>query len=70
MEIGIVFLLFVVFILLATGIWIFALVDVIKSSFRNENEKLIWVLIIIFTGFIGAILYYAISEGKRKPDRF
>jgi len=38
--------------------WIFMLVDSIKRKYRSENDKIVWVLVIIFTGFIGAIIYY------------
>ena len=36
---------------------IIALVDILRSEFSGNN-KLIWVLVILFTGFIGAVLYY------------
>ncbi len=54
---------FVVFV-----IPIIALVDIIKSEFKGSNDKLIWVLIVLFTWIIGAVLYYFIGrEQKLNP---
>jgi len=50
------------------GFWIWALVDVIRvsddSMFRAGN-KLVWVLVVVFTGWIGAIIYLAV--GRPQP---
>lgn len=44
---------------------IIALVDVIRSEFRNSNDKLIWVLVILFLNIIGAALYLIIGRNQR-----
>lgn len=52
----------------AIGIWIWALVDAIRvpdDSMYNEGNKLIWVLVIVFTGTIGAIIYLIIGRPPR-----
>ena len=44
-----------------TVFWIMMLIDVIRredKEFKTNNEKLIWVLVIIFTHIIGALIYY------------
>ncbi|HLX61288.1 MAG TPA: PLDc N-terminal domain-containing protein [Planctomycetota bacterium] len=51
--------------LILTVVWIVALVDCIKNEPSTGNDKLIWILIIILTGWVGAILYFVI----RKPQR-
>lgn len=43
---------------------IVALIDIIKSQF-NGNDKLIWVLVVLFLSFIGAILYFIIGRKQR-----
>jgi len=67
------FLLFGPFLLIwlaATAVWIWAIVDVVKvpddSMFRAGN-KLIWVLVVVFTHVIGAIIYFAV--GRPEPGR-
>jgi len=40
-----------------------ALIDILKGSF-NGNDKIIWVLVVIFLGILGTILYYFIGRNK------
>ncbi|WP_080058206.1 PLDc N-terminal domain-containing protein [Spirosoma aerolatum] len=42
-----------------------ALVDVVRSEFRGSNDKLIWVIIIVFLNIIGALLYFFIGRNQR-----
>ena len=42
-----------------------ALISVLMNNFPG-NEKVIWVLIIIFLPFLGSVLYFLIGRGKRK----
>ncbi len=49
--------------------WVLMLVDAIQRKFKEPNEKLIWVLIIIFAHIIGAILYYFLIKKKDKHRR-
>ena len=60
------FYLFILGIIIASlVIWIFMLVDVAKRDFKNDNDKIIWVLIVALTGIIGAIIYYFVIK---KPE--
>ena len=52
------------FILLIPVLWIVALVDILKNNFR-ENNKLIWILIVIFVPIIGMILYFIIGTNQK-----
>ena len=38
--------------------WIWMLIDCIKRNFRNDVEKILWIVIMIFASWIGAIVYY------------
>lgn len=53
-------------IALAVVLPILALVDILTSEFE-QNEKLIWVLVVIFLNLLGAILYFLI--GRRSKIR-
>lgn len=46
--------------------WILMLVDAAKRNFKQENDKLMWVLIIVLTGIIGSTIYYYVVK---KPDK-
>jgi len=52
------FILFVIFLPLI------ALISVLTSEFRG-NDKIMWVLIIIFLPFLGSVLYFAIGRDRR-----
>jgi hypothetical protein len=63
---GILFFLFVAFIgLLAFAFWIWMLVDAIQNQGLTGNERLIWVLVIVFLHFLGALIYFFAGRGKK-----
>ena len=51
-----------------TALWIWALVDCATKEPDTGNTKLIWILIIVFTHIIGAILYFAVRRPERKRE--
>jgi len=55
-------LIFLVLVILPTLI---ALIDVLRSNFRGNYGKLIWVLIILFLNVVGALLYLFIGRNQR-----
>jgi ATP-dependent Zn protease len=68
-PIDFLFLLFPLIILTisiaSTILWIWALVDCAINETDEGNNKLVWVLIIVFANAIGALLYLLI----RRPER-
>lgn len=44
--------------------WIVMLVDAIQRKFKGPNDKLVWVLVLIFTQLIGAVIYYFVVYSK------
>ncbi len=56
--------LFLLLFLLVVPLWIIALVDVLKSDFKG-NEKLVWLLVVIFVPFIGSLCYFFIGRKQR-----
>jgi hypothetical protein len=66
---GLLFLVFAVLGVALLAFWIWALVDCVQvpdDSMFQSGTKLIWVLIIVFASWIGAILYVAIGRPKRE----
>ena len=43
---------------------IIALIDILRNEFEGSN-KIIWVLVVLFFGLIGAILYYFIGRKQK-----
>jgi len=58
------FCLFLPLGLAAFGLWIWALIDVLTHEFEG-NDKVIWILVIIFLNWLGALLYLFI--GRKHP---
>lgn len=62
----IVFLIFLLMWLamLALGIaglvfWVFMLIDVFqRKNWLDENQKILWIVLIILLGWLGALVYY------------
>ena len=54
--------------LLGTAFWIWMLIDCATKESSEGNDKLVWVIIIVFTYLIGAALYFFIRRPKRITD--
>lgn len=59
------FLVFGVVGILGTIFWIWMLIDCVTKETDVGNSRLIWVLIIVFTHIIGALIYYFVRKQKR-----
>jgi hypothetical protein len=47
------------------GFWIWTLIDLLRSDFEDENNKIIWLLLVIFLPVIGVILYWLIAPDQK-----
>ncbi|MDF2156519.1 PLD nuclease N-terminal domain-containing protein [Algoriphagus sp. CAU 1675] len=56
---------FLIFGLLYTVLWVYCLVDILRSNFKDPNMKLIWIIIILFAQVIGALVYLAIGKSTK-----
>ncbi|WP_213188586.1 PLDc N-terminal domain-containing protein [Cloacibacterium caeni] len=66
LSLSILHLVFVLFIILLPSVlWIFALIDILKSNFKDSTNKIIWVLIVLLLPVLGSILYF-IFGGQQK----
>ena len=53
--------------LLLIGLWVYTLFDCLRSEFVEPNQKLIWVILIVFVPFLGPLMYLGMSKkGKIK----
>lgn len=59
-------LFFLPVVLLATVFWVWMLVDCATKEPSQGNDKIIWILVIIFTHWIGALIYYLVRRPERK----
>jgi hypothetical protein len=59
---GILLTLFIILFVILLPL--LALISVLMNDFRG-NDKVMWVLIIIFLPFLGSLLYFLIGRDKR-----
>ncbi len=52
--------------LVTFAFWIWMLVHAITNDGLTDIEKLIWVIVILFTHFIGAVIYFFVGRPKRR----
>lgn len=41
-------------------VWVWALVDCLTRHFPSTSERVIWLLVILFGHFVGALIYLAV----------
>ena len=59
-------LLIVIAALIAGVFWCWMLVDCILKESNENNERIVWLLVIILTNFFGAILYFFMRWARRQ----
>ncbi len=70
MALGLLVWLFFVFgaVLLGIGgtaLWVWMIVDCATREPDEGNDKLVWILVIVFTHWVGALIYLRV----RRPER-
>ena len=60
-------LIWQILMILAITLPIIALIDILRNDFKGNN-KLIWVLVILFTSLIGVLIYFRYGT-KQKITR-
>ncbi len=70
---GLVIFLFILLWIMIVGgsvfltvIWILMIIDVAQRKFKESNDKIVWILVVILTSWIGAIIYYFVIK---KPNK-
>ena len=57
-----------ILILIVLVIPLIAIIDVVKSSFKESVNKIVWVLVVILLPILGAILYFIIGRNQKKAN--
>ena len=55
---------FIFIILFVPILIISALVDILKNEF-NGNNKIVWILVVLFLPFLGSLLYFGIGRNQK-----
>ena len=63
---------FVIIVLFFIGLWLWMLIDAFKREdwpSNSKDSKILWILVVFFAGWIGALLYYIIVYQKMKNNQ-
>lgn len=63
--------LFLLFILVGLfAIWIWALIDIITSKFKDDIMQIVWLIVVFFLPFLGVLIYLLIGRSMKRipPD--
>ena len=65
------FLIFIPLVLIVMALvvfWIWMLVDCATKEPSAGNDKIVWILVIVFTHWIGALIYFLVRRPERKKQ--
>lgn len=51
------------------GFWVYALIDMIRSDYKESHMKLIWASLIVFVPIIGTFLYLSLNRRTKNVFR-
>jgi hypothetical protein len=51
--------------LFCCAFWIWMIIDCATKEPSEGNDKLVWIVIIVFTHIIGALIYYFVRRPRR-----
>lgn len=46
--------------------WIWMIIDCAKRDFRKDVEKIVWIIIIVLAGWLGALIYFFVVKNSNK----
>ena len=61
---GVCMLVFAVLGIAILAFWVWALIDAIKNPRLTDNERLIWIIVILLTNSLGAVIYLIVGRKK------
>lgn len=61
-------LFFIIFVLGGFAVWLYALIDVIRTPDHQyeAGTQLVWVLVVLFANIVGALIYLAIGRPRQR----
>ncbi len=49
-------------------LWLYALVDILRSEFKIPSNKIIWLLMLMFIPFLGMIFYFVFGQKQKEEE--
>ncbi|BAO54970.1 PLDc N-terminal domain-containing protein [Nonlabens marinus] len=54
-----------ILVLSLIGLWIYCIVDIARSTFKKDDNKLIYILVVVLAPVIGILLYLALWQKEK-----
>ncbi len=64
-TIGIWQILLLIIIAVLIILPVIAIIDITKSEFKGGNDKLIWILVVLFFNPLGTLIYFLIGKDQK-----
>lgn len=67
--VGILIFWFIILMLVFAGVifWLWMFIDcLVREEFEGPNDKIVWILVLLFTSLLGAILYFFLVRRRYK----
>ena len=49
----------------AAVLWVWCIVDILRSDFRRDNDRVLWLLLVLLVPVLGTILYVMMSRDQK-----
>ena len=46
------------------GSWLYAIIEIVSDDYKNDTDKIVWLLLVFFLPFVGTIVYFSIGRNK------
>lgn len=63
---SLIFMSFMALGVFLTVFWIWMIFDCVKNEPSTGNDKVVWLLLLIFTHWIGALIYFFVRKAPRQ----
>jgi hypothetical protein len=65
-SIGWIFAIIGIIVVIGTAFWIWMFIDCIKRDFK---DKTLWIILLLLTNSLGAIIYFFVVKNKKAPSQ-
>jgi Phospholipase_D-nuclease N-terminal len=63
---GLEIIIVMIISLAAFAFWIMTIIDIAKSEFKGSNDKVIWLIVTILLGVLGALIYHFVGKQSKR----
>lgn len=51
--------------LVCLAFWVFCIIEIVRSEFKSTNDKIIWLILVLWLPVLGSLLYIGIGRKNR-----